>query len=100
MFEYLLKIKKITNNLSAIREFVIEQDQILNILGGLGYEYNSFVVSITSSTDAPNLDEINSLLLTYESQLKQQTSIKEYSLIQENMTNVQNNFNNMNQKQP
>ena len=98
MSKYLLKIKKIANNLFAIGEFVTEQDQILNILGGLGHEYNSFVVSITSSTNALNLDDINNLLLAYESCLEQQTSTEEIFLIQENMANVQNNFSQKNQE--
>ena len=70
MLKYLFKIKKIVDNLSAIEEYVTEQDHILHILGGLGYEYNSFVISITSRTDAPNLDDINSLLLANESRLE------------------------------
>lgn len=57
-------------------------------LEGLGHEYNSFVVSITFGTYAFNLDNINSLLLAYESRLEQQTLTKEISLIQENMANV------------
>ena len=81
MLEYLLKIKKIVNNISTIEEFVTKEDQILYILGGLGHEYNSFVVSITSSTDALNLDDINNLLLAYESCLEQQTSTEEIFLI-------------------
>ena len=70
MLKYLFKIKKIVDNLSTIEEYVTEQDHILYILGGLGYEYNSFVMSITSHTDAPNLDDINSLMLAYESLLE------------------------------
>ena len=96
MLEYLLKIKKIVNNISTIEEFVTKEDQILYILGGLGHEYNSFVVSITSRTNTPNLDDINSLLLANESRLEQQTSIYKISFIQANMANDLNNFSKKN----
>lgn len=64
-----LQIKKIIDNLSTIEKSVIEQDQLLYSLRGLGYEYKSFVISIISRMNAPNLDEINSLFMLYSMNL-------------------------------
>ncbi|RVW14006.1 Retrovirus-related Pol polyprotein from transposon RE1 [Vitis vinifera] len=48
MLEYILKIKTISDNLAAIGEPVKETDHILQLLGGLGSEYNSIVASLTA----------------------------------------------------
>ena len=59
MMEYILKVKTITDKL-AIGEPVKERDQILQILGGLGHEYNSIVASLTSRDEDLSLHSINS----------------------------------------
>ncbi|KAJ9684849.1 hypothetical protein PVL29_017033 [Vitis rotundifolia] len=48
MLEYILRIKTISNNLAAIGEPVKDRDHILQLLGGLGPEYNSIVASLTA----------------------------------------------------
>ena len=48
MLEFILKMKTICDNLVAIGELVNERDHILQILGGLGLEYNSIVASLTT----------------------------------------------------
>ena len=66
MMEYILKVKTITDNLAAIGEPVKERDQILQILGGLGPEYNSIVASLTSRDEDLSLHFVHSILLTHE----------------------------------
>ncbi|KAL5556870.1 hypothetical protein UlMin_039106 [Ulmus minor] len=43
MIDYLMKIKCASNSLAAIGELVSEQDQIMNLLGGLGADYNAML---------------------------------------------------------
>ena len=89
MMEYLLKVKSIADNLAAIGEPVSEQDQILYLLGGLGAEYISFVIYVTSRPESLSLEEIHSMLLTYENCLEQQNSVDPSALIQANTMAVQ-----------
>lgn len=87
--QYLLKVKSIADNLAAIGEPVSEQDQILYLLGGLGAEYISFVIYVTSRPESLSLEEIHSMLLTSENCLEQQNSVDPSALIQANTTAVQ-----------
>lgn len=41
----------ITDNLAAIEEPITEKDQLLQILGGLGSEFNLIVASLTAYED-------------------------------------------------
>lgn len=41
MMEYILKMKSITDNLAAISEPVSNQHHVMQLLGGLGPDYNS-----------------------------------------------------------
>eukprot|EP00261_Vitis_vinifera_P036785 XP_019078028.1 PREDICTED: dr1-associated corepressor homolog [Vitis vinifera] len=99
MMEYLLKIKSIVANLLAIGENITEQDRILYLLAGLGAEYNSFVITVTSGHEPLSLEEIHSMLLTHENRLEQQHTIEETNLLQANITtmNIQGH-NKKNQK--
>ena len=54
--EFLLHIKKIVDNLNAINETISEKDHVMYILGGLGSDYLSFVVSITSCVQPVKLE--------------------------------------------
>ena len=72
MLEYILKIKTISDNLAAIGELVKETDHILQLLGGLGSEYNSIVASLTAREDDLSLHSIHSILLTHEQRLNHQ----------------------------
>ena len=50
MMEYILKLKTLADNLAVIREPVTEvQDQILQLLGALGANYNSIVINFPNS---------------------------------------------------
>lgn len=49
--KYIQKLKMITDNLAAIEEPITEKDQILQILGGLGSEFNLIVASLTAYED-------------------------------------------------
>ncbi|KAJ9672694.1 hypothetical protein PVL29_026062 [Vitis rotundifolia] len=72
MLEYILKIKTISDNLAAIGEPVKESDHILQLLGGLGSEYNSIVASLTAREDDLSLHSVHSILLTHEQRLNHQ----------------------------
>ena len=48
MSEYIMKMKSYADCLNAIGMSVSDDDLTLNILTGLGSEYDSFVVSITT----------------------------------------------------
>nr|CAN74920.1 hypothetical protein VITISV_022026 [Vitis vinifera] len=72
MLEYILKIKTISDNLAAIGEPVKETDHILQLLGGLGSEYNSIVASLTTREDDLSLYYVHNILLTYEQRLNHQ----------------------------
>ena len=58
-----------------------KQYQIMVILGGLGPEYNSFVVTITSQAKPISIEELQSHLMVFE----RQRSIEEQTLIQSNV---------------
>ena len=72
-----IKIKILTNNLAAIGEPVIERDQVLQLLGGLGAEYNSIITSLTAREDEVSLHSVHNILLTHEQRLQFQNSITE-----------------------
>ena len=66
MSEFLLQIKKIVDSLNAINEPISEKDHVMYILGGLGTDYLSFVVSITSHSQPVKMEELHSLFLAHE----------------------------------
>lgn len=51
MMEYILKLKNIADNLAAIGETVSERDHVLQLLAGLGSEYDPIVASLTARED-------------------------------------------------
>jgi hypothetical protein len=46
MIDYILKVKGAADSLAAIGEPVSEQDQVMNLLGGLRSDYNAVVTAI------------------------------------------------------
>lgn len=56
--------------LSSAGERVSDDNHILHILTGLGQEYNSVMVSLTSRVEPCTLREVKALLLSYESRLE------------------------------
>lgn len=87
MLDYILKLKNMVDNLVAIRESVHNRDHILQLLGGLGVEYNSIMVSLTAREDEVSLHMTHSILLTYEQHLILQNSI-EGNVISANLTTM------------
>ena len=48
------------------------RERLIYLFQGLGVEYNSFVISINSRVDLPTIEEVNSLMLSYDLQLQRQ----------------------------
>ncbi|KAL5570866.1 hypothetical protein UlMin_020463 [Ulmus minor] len=100
MSEFLLHIKKIADNLNAINETVSEKDHVMYILGGLGSDYLSFVVSITSRSHPVKLEELHSLLLAHEQRIDQFTSVGENSILSANLASRQNHYSKFKNQAP
>ena len=95
MMEYILKLKSLADNLAAIGEPVTDRDQILQLLGGLGADYNSIVASLTAREDEMSLHSVHSILLTHEQRLSFQNSAAEDNVISANLATPQyQHFNN------
>ena len=95
MMEYILKLKSLADNLAAIGEPVTDRDQILQLLGGLGADYNSIVASLTAREDEMSLHSVHSILLTHEQRLSFQNSVAEDNVISANLATPQyQHFNN------
>ena len=77
--EYIQRLKSICNSLAAIGELVSEKDQLIYLFNGLYCEYNSFVTSIQNQSDQPTIEQIHSLLLSYDFRLEQQNSVSLHS---------------------
>ena len=66
MLDYMLRIRNNCDNLTAVGEIVLEQDHIMAILGGLGPEYNPFIVTITSRAELISIEELQSHLMVFK----------------------------------
>ncbi|KAK2662626.1 hypothetical protein Ddye_001200 [Dipteronia dyeriana] len=73
MTEYLLKKKSIIDVLAYSGYGMTEKDKIMYVLSGLGAEYDSFVIPITSMQNCYSMPEITALLLTHEARIEQHT---------------------------
>lgn len=73
MNDYLLKFKNLVDMLSYAGQCITEQNQILQILSGLGAEYDPIMMTVTAQLGSYSVDEISSLLLTVEKNLEQQS---------------------------
>ncbi|KAL6344904.1 hypothetical protein AAG906_006662 [Vitis piasezkii] len=69
--DYVLKMRNIADMLSASGKPVPDEDLILYILGGLGPEFETIVVNITSRSEAISLQEVHYLLQSHEIRLEQ-----------------------------
>ena len=81
MMEYIQKLKHIFDSLATIGELVLEKDQIIQLLSGLGVEYNPIVASLTARDDDLQLHEVHSILMTHEQRLHLQTMAAEEDLV-------------------
>ena len=95
MMEYILKLKSLEDNLAAIGEPVTDRDQILQLLGGLGVDYNSIVASFTIREDDMSLHSVHNILLTHEQRFGFQNLAVEDNIISTNLAIPQyQHFNN------
>ncbi|KAK0582434.1 hypothetical protein LWI29_025645 [Acer saccharum] len=76
MTEYIMKKKSIIDALSFTGCVLTPDDKINAILGGLGPEYDSFVIPVTSMPNCYSLPEITALLLTHEVRIEQHTQVE------------------------
>ena len=86
-------------NLAAIGELVTGRDQILQLLGGLGADYNSIVALLTAHEDDISLHSIHGILLTHEQRLCFQNLVVENDVIATNIATSQylDHYNKKNQ---
>ncbi|RVW98827.1 hypothetical protein CK203_023977 [Vitis vinifera] len=84
----------------TIGELVTGRDQILQLLGGLGADYNSMVALLTAHEDDISLHSIHGILLTHEQRLCFQNLVVENDVIATNIATSQyqdhNNKKNQN----
>ena len=66
MMDFLMKLKSISDSLAAIGEIVTGQDQIMDLLVGLGADYNAIVTAINSRNERISLEVIHSIFLSYK----------------------------------
>lgn len=96
MMEYILKLKTLGDNLATIKESVSDKEyQILQLLRGLGVDYNSIVASITAHEDDVAIHCTHNILLTHEQWLNFQNSIAEDESISANVAISQGKINNI-----
>ncbi|KAL5554176.1 hypothetical protein UlMin_041577 [Ulmus minor] len=91
MMDYLMKLKGFSDNLVAVGEPFSEQDQIMNILVGLGADYNAVVTTINSRDDTIALEAVHSILLSYEHRLELQNSVDNVSMMIANLASTSQN---------
>ena len=89
-----MKIKNVFDSLAAIGEPMTERNQILQLLGGLGSDYDSIVTSLTTREDDISLHLIYSIPPTHEQQLCFQNTIPKIDLIAANMATTHHRNNN------
>ncbi|KAH0632976.1 hypothetical protein KY284_035762 [Solanum tuberosum] len=78
-------MKSIADNLAVAAQLVKDDDLILYILSGLGPDYNTLVVSVTSRVEAISIADLHGLLLSHETRLESLNLIEE-GLCQVNLT--------------
>jgi hypothetical protein len=66
MIDYIMKVKGATDSLAAIGEPVLEQDQVMNLLRGLGSDYNAVITAINIRDDKISVETIHNMLLAFE----------------------------------
>lgn len=79
MKDYLSKMKKHVDMLAACGHPISEEDPVLYILGGVGVEYESVVVHITSRSEFLSPADASALLLAHEGR------IESYNVTTDNM---------------
>lgn len=70
MREFFNKVKSCCDVLASVGHRISDEAQILHILSGLGSEYGSVMVSITSRIEPCSIADVHALLLSFESRLE------------------------------
>ena len=86
IYEYLAHIKEVFDKYSTMGEPLSYGDKLMYTLNGLIEEYDGFVTSIYNRCDKPSLEEVHSLLYTYEYQLEQRNIALQLQFPQVNLT--------------
>lgn len=66
----MLKMQTLAENLASAGQPLSDEDLILYILGGLGHEYDSVVVNLTSRHDQLTIQEVQFMLQSQEMRLE------------------------------
>jgi len=91
MIDYIMKVKGAADSLATIEEPVSEQDQVMNLLEGLGSNYNAVVTAINIRDDKIYIEVVHSMLLVFKHRLEQQSSIEQISTMFANYASSSNN---------
>ncbi|KAF4348060.1 hypothetical protein G4B88_030696 [Cannabis sativa] len=81
-------MKTLCNTLASVGEPISTQEHLTYLLNGLGPEYNAFVTPILARPVKPTIEEVHSLLLSYEAHLERQTAAATLSSLQANFANL------------
>ncbi|KAL5763417.1 hypothetical protein ACOSP7_019681 [Xanthoceras sorbifolium] len=73
--DYILKIKTLGDGFRAAGQTVSEFDLVLNIMGGLGHDYDPVVVLVSSQHQSMSLEDAQYALMVHEQRLEQLNSI-------------------------
>ena len=92
--EYLSRLKFVFDKFATIGEPLSYKDKLTRILEGLPEEYENFVSSIHNRSDRPSLQEVHSLLHTYEYRLSQRSMDQNLNFPQANVTTYLGNKKN------
>ena len=87
MLEYLSKVKRTINSLSAIGASVSTDEHVEIVLDGLGDEYFSLITAILSRKDSYTIDELEALLTGMQERVER-ASKPDLSLVQTNLAQV------------
>lgn len=91
MKDYLNKIKGLFDTLAACGHLLSDDDQILHVLGGVGLEYDSVVVHVTSQVSSLNFSEVSALLLSHEVRIDSYTNPADHSVANVSMFHSSHN---------
>jgi gag-polypeptide of LTR copia-type len=70
--DYFERMRSIADQLAVVGEIVIDSDLTRYVLNGLGSDFNSFVVAITTRSDPLSIEELHDFLLSHEALLNSQ----------------------------
>ncbi|KAM6552097.1 hypothetical protein CsatB_001905 [Cannabis sativa] len=78
--DYVDKVQAIADSLAVAGSPILDQDLILQLLNGLGPEYDPVVSGITARSDSLTFEEVQALLLSHESRLEHHSSLTDHSM--------------------